>query len=116
MCSGLTLFSGNDKIDTMLSPGRVSIDRSSVLKYRNANLVAVVVSSLESSTLSIRLLDIDTGNEVSRIQLPLTVDLASIVGIAMVEDWIVCTYRTTSFDVPTHILVSIYLSQNISAE
>lgn len=100
----------------MLSPGRVSVDRSSVLKYRNANLVAAVVSSLETSSLSIRLLDLENGNEAGRIQLPLNVDLSSSVGVAMVEDWIVCTYRTTSFDVPTHILVSIYLSHTVDSE
>ncbi|GAA5969576.1 hypothetical protein JCM3765_003439 [Sporobolomyces pararoseus] len=101
--------------DTMLSPGRVRADRTSVLKYRNPNLLAIVVSD-SSSKLSIHLVSLESGSEVGRIELPFKVDSDSRIGIAMVEDWIVCTYRTTSLEVPMHVLVSTYLSQSTGSE
>ncbi|GAA6025009.1 hypothetical protein JCM11491_005158 [Sporobolomyces phaffii] len=98
--------------DTMLSPGRVNADRTSVFKYRNPNVLAVVVSTLDAvSNLSIRLLSLDNGDEVGRFHLPFTADTSDRIGIAMVEDWIVCTFRTRSLDVPIHVLVSTYLAQ-----
>lgn len=94
----------------MLSPGRVGPDRKAEMKYRNANLLAVAVTTLQGS-LSIRLVSVDSGSEVGRIELPFAADPLVQIGVAMVEDWIVCTYRTNSLDFPTHLLVSIYLSQ-----
>jgi polygalacturonase len=99
----------------MLSPGRVSADRTSTLKYRNPDLLAIVVST-RTSNLSIRLVSLDSGSEAGRIELPLSVDSSSPIGVSMIEDWIVCTFRTTSLEVPTHILVSTYLSQPAGSE
>ncbi|GAA5916309.1 uncharacterized protein JCM6883_003917 [Sporobolomyces salmoneus] len=96
--------------ETMLSAGRVSLDRTSVLKYRNAQVLAVAVINSDVN-LSIRLLALENGNELGRVEMPFVIDRDSPVGIAMVEDWIVCTYGTDSLDVPMHILVSTYLSQ-----
>ncbi|GAA5945161.1 uncharacterized protein JCM15063_005394 [Sporobolomyces koalae] len=94
--------------DTMLSPGRVGLDRAPIMKLRNANLLAAVVSD-PSSKLSLHLLAAESGSEVGRIELPHTADTSAPVRIALVEDWVVCTYRSTSFDVPTHLLVSLFL-------
>ena len=103
------------QLETMLSPGRVKADRTSILKYRNPNLVAIVVSD-SNANLSIRLVSLQSGSDLGRIELPFQVDSSSRIGIALVEDWIVCTYRTTSLEVPTHILVSTYLSQSTDSE
>jgi hypothetical protein len=101
----------------MLSPGRVNVDRTSVFKYRNPNLLAVVVAdSISDSNLSIRLVSSGDGSEVGRIEVPLAVDTTAPIGIAVVEDWIVCTFRTNSLDVPLHILVSTYLAQAPGSE
>ncbi|GAA5889383.1 hypothetical protein JCM16303_005370 [Sporobolomyces ruberrimus] len=101
--------------DTMLSPGRANADRSSSFKYRNPNVLAVVVSTSEAN-LSIRLLSLDNGVEVGRFLLPFTADPTAPVAIALVEDWIVCTFRTTSLSVPSNVLVSMYLSQQPDSE
>ncbi|GAA6059570.1 hypothetical protein JCM10212_000626 [Sporobolomyces blumeae] len=101
--------------DSMISAGRIDDKRVSLFKYRNANLaVFATVSTSSSSKLTLHLVDSTSGLLVQRIEAPFDVmQTDSRVGLAVVEDWVVVTYRTKSFGVPISILLSIYLQADL---
>lgn len=94
----------------MLSPGRVTADRSAEFKFRNANAAVALVQSRTGDSLEARILNLESGSVIGTIEMPFDVDTTAQIGLALSEDWLISTYRVTTFDIPIYILVSIYLS------
>nr|CRX79162.1 hypothetical protein [Leucosporidium scottii] len=75
------------------STGRILGDRSTLLKYLNPNMIAVVTVSPATTSSSVLLIDTKSGALLQRIGPISDVDEESHLSLALQDNWIVLTYR-----------------------
>lgn len=93
----------------MASAGRILGDRSTLFKYLNPNLVAIVASSPATYSATIHLIDSATGVLVHKVETMHDVGNDSRLSLVMQDNWIVCSHRVAGDAARTSKIISIEL-------
>lgn len=98
------------------SPGRVLGDRSTLLKYLNPNLVAIVAISPATTSAAVHLIDSATGSLVHQIEALQDVNDESQLSLILQDNWIVLSYRLAADAARSPAIVSVELFHDSSPD
>lgn len=108
MCTNPTVLT-KSFAGQVASLGRVLGSRSTLLKYLNPDLVAIVSFSVASSSASIALVDSVTGAVTFTVDQILQVDERSNIQVLLRDNWLLYSYRLAGDVARTTHIVSIEL-------